>query len=276
MFTAESGGGQTVDSPLPPEDIFGNTKKLLFIQHGVAEHKRRKSGTLNVLDFGCGNATGVGRYIIDEGIRYFGIDLHRPSLDYAESNFGGPAATFHEEVPSDVTFDIIVYADILEHVHDSLSFLIKHTSQLADDGIVLGSVPNGYGLCEIEKYIDRRLGLYRMARATYRLARRLTGRPPRPPSEIPYNSNSGHVIWFRRSALQRMFEAAGLEICRWGHAGFVGADLTGSTIFRSPKFIAFNAWIANRLPYWAVSAWYFELHRQTVSPSSNQSSDLSD
>src|SRR3546814_8973059 len=61
--------------------------------------------------------------------------------------------TFSTTVPRDVTFDALIYADVLEHLDDPTTVLRAHMQQLAPDGVVLGSVPNGYGPCEIEKYI---------------------------------------------------------------------------------------------------------------------------
>jgi SAM-dependent methyltransferase len=247
--------------PLPAEDIFGNTKKLKFILDAVASHRGRLKRDIAILDFGCGNATGVGQYLIGDGVRYVGVDFHEPSLTYAREHFGGPNVRFLDAVPPDMIFDIIVYSDLLEHVHDPLAILRAQTLQLAADGIVIGSVPNGYGPCEIEKFIDHSLRLYRMLRWVKRATLRLMGREPSKPSSVPYNSESGHVIFFTLRSLRRMVSAAGFRIVQFRHAGFVGADLTGSTIFSSPRFVAWNVRISDRLPAWMVSAWHFVLVR---------------
>lgn len=248
-----------VDLPLPAEDIFGNTKKLKFILAEVAAHRGRIGRDVTVLDFGCGNAASLGRYLIGDGIRYVGVDFHPPSLAYAQEHFATPNAQFRSAVPPGITFDVIVYADVIEHLDDPLVALTAHVRQLAPDGIVIGSVPNGYGPCETEKFIDRRLRLYRTFRWVKRLALRLGGRPPAKPPPVPYNIESGHVVFFTRRSLRRMIDAAGMRIVRFGHGGFVGANLTGATIFRSFRFIAWNVRVADRLPSWAVSTWYFVL-----------------
>jgi SAM-dependent methyltransferase len=244
---------------LPDEDIFGNTKKLKFILDEVATYRRRVGREISVLDFGCGNASAVGRYLIGDGVQYFGVDFHKPSLDYARELHGGPRATFLPAVPGDVVFDVIVYADVLEHLHDPLSALSDHVRQLAPEGIVIGSVPNGYGACEVEKFIDRRLRLYKTLRFVKRSALSMAGRSPKPPESIPYNSESGHVVFFTLDSLRRMVAEAGLRFIEFGHGGFVGADLTANTIFRSRRFVSWNVKVADRLPSWAVSTWYFVL-----------------
>src|SRR3546814_17801066 len=91
--------------------------------------------------------------------------------------------TFSTTVPRDVTFDALIYADVLEHLDDPTTVLRAHMQQLAPDGVVLGSVPNGYGPCEIEKYIQQHLHLYEIARWPLQMARNLTG--PSRPHSIP-------------------------------------------------------------------------------------------
>lgn len=247
------------DTALPPEDIFGNVKKLKFIRSAIASHRARLGRDIAVLDFGCGNAAALGRYLIGPGIRYFGVDFHSPSLEYARQHFAVPNAQFSSTVPSEIAFDVIVYGDVLEHLGDPLAALAEHIRQLAPNGIVVGSVPNGYGPCETEKFIDRHLRLYSMLRWVKRLALRLAGRTVAKPPSIPYNIESGHVVFFTLRSLRQMVEVTGLRIVRFAHGGFVGADLTGSTIFASQRFINWNLRAADWLPSWAVSTWYFVL-----------------
>jgi SAM-dependent methyltransferase len=255
--------------PLPAEDIFGNVKKLRLILDEVAAHRRHLGRALRVLDFGCGNATAVGQYVIGPGVRYVGVDFHPPSLEYARAHFGGPDAEFFAAVPGG-TFDVILYADVLEHVPDPLAILSAHARQLAPDGIVIGSVPNGFGPCEIEKFVDRQLGLYPALRWVKHATLRFMGHAGTRPDPIPYNSDSGHIVFFTLPRLRRTIAEAGLHILRFGHGGFVGADLTGNTIFRSPRFVDWNVRVSDRLPSWLVSTWYFVLARGAGDGSSNR------
>lgn len=248
--------------PLPPEDIFGNTKKLRFILRAIDDYRATAGrNEVSVLDFGCGNALGVGQYLIGDGIRYVGVDFHEPSLSFARERFGGPAAEFRATVPDDRAFDIIVYADVLEHVPDPLAIVTAHAPLLAPGGIMIGSVPNGYGPCETEKFVDRHLRLYPALRFVKRAAIRLAGGTPNEAPAIPYNHESGHLIFFTLRSLRRMAADAGFTIARFAHGGFVGADLTANTIFKSARFVDWNIRIADRLPSWSVSTWYFILRR---------------
>jgi SAM-dependent methyltransferase len=247
----------------PAEDIFGNTKKLKFILDAIAAHRQKMGRALTILDFGCGNATGVGQFVVPGAGRYVGVDMHDASLAYARQNYGAPNAEFVNSVPTDVTFDVIIYSDLLEHVHDPLGVIRGHLPQLAQDGIMIGSVPNGYGPCEIEKYVDYYLGIYKILRAVKRSALYLAGKPRNEPPPVPYNLESGHVIWFTMRSLRRMVAAAGLKIAEFRHAGFVGANVTGSVI-TGRRFVEWNVRVADRLPSWAVSAWHFVMVRDEL------------
>src|SRR5262249_8661342 len=133
------------EDDFPPENIYGHTKKLRFIRRHLAESRRAAGRPLAVLDFGCGNGSAVSRFLLGDDVDYTGVDFHRPSLAHAREHFGSPRARFCDAVPRGAAFDVIVYADVLEHLDDPLSLLRAHVRQLNDGGLVIGSVPNGYG-----------------------------------------------------------------------------------------------------------------------------------
>lgn len=246
---------------LPAEDIFGNAKKIRFILPIIARLREKLGRDVSILDFGCGNALGVGQYLIGEGIDYLGVDFHEPSLSFAREQFGGPSAQFREDVPNDRVFDVIIYADVIEHVHDPLGLVKAYAHQLTPIGIMIWSIPNGYGPCEIEKRIDKRLRLYQTLRSVKRAMRRESGQLATTLAPAPYNNDSGHVQFFTLGALRKLAAAAGFKIVQVAHGGFVGADLTGNTIFTSRRFIEWNIRVADRLPSWMVSNWYLVLVR---------------
>jgi hypothetical protein len=120
-------------------------------------------------------------------------------------------------------------------------------------------VPNGYGPCEIEKFVDQHLRLYRVLRFVKRAILRLMGRSLQVFPTIPYNNECGHVVFFTMRSLRRLANNAGFKIVQIAHGGFVGADLTGNTIFSSQRFVEWNIRVADRLPSWMVSNWYLIL-----------------
>jgi SAM-dependent methyltransferase len=249
---------------LPDETIYGHTKKLRFIIAVLRREALRLGRLPNVIDFGCGNGSAVSQYLIPHSDRFVGIDIHPASLDYARSNFSTPRATFARDLPAwGFPADVIVYADVLEHLTDPVTILRHYFNNLIADGIVVGSVPNGYGLYEIESSVGRRFGLFRLMGLSARLKRHLVGRAP-PISDLPYNQESGHVQFFTRRALFELHAAAGFLIELFHPGVFAGAPISERLIRNNKWIIAANASFAEKLPWWAVSTWLFTARRPMV------------
>jgi SAM-dependent methyltransferase len=246
---------------LPPENVYGHTKKLRFIRDECERFARetgRRLEDLRMLDFGCGNGSAVSRYLIDLGCRFTGVDIHGPSLEFARSHYAGERAEF---VPPDALkgrrFDILVYADVLEHLDNPLDFLKGHVEGLLDPaGLMVGSVPNGYGPFENEKRVDAALGLTPKLLGLFALRRRLLGLAL-DREDPPYNHDSGHVQFFTKGSLLKLISDAGLEVSTFRNGTFMGAPFTEQTLLRPRKAAEVNAVVADFLPYWAVSTWLF-------------------
>ncbi|WP_179188299.1 class I SAM-dependent methyltransferase [Kiloniella majae] len=249
---------------MPQEDVYATRKKIIFVLEQLKIYAHQTPNPIKVLDFGCGNAADMGQFIIREGYDYCGLDIHEPSLTYAKTQFAAPHARFCTEIGPDEKFDVLILSEVLEHLttpHEILSDLVhKHLNK---GGIVIGSVPNGYGLTEIEKFINQRLGLYVAIRGIVRAIRFILGRPIQPNSPgknadgLPYNHASGHVQFYTKPALRRVAQSAGLDYAAFQNGSLMGADLSGVTIFRIKPLIKLNTWIAKFLPAWAAATWHF-------------------
>jgi len=253
----------TVSSaPLPPENVYGHTKKLRFILEILRQRLDARGGDINVLDFGCGNGSAVSQFLGLHGVRYFGVDFHAPSLAYARAHFGGPDTSFVDRVPEGVVFDVLLYSDVLEHLDDPVGMIREHAEVLAPDGWLVGSVPNGYGPFENEKRLDRWLRLGAILDLPARVRRTLRPPPPAPADVgVPYNDESGHVQFFTRRTLQAVLREAGFRVREFRNGAFIGAPVSERYVLRGPRFPVWNARVADRLPAWAVSTWYFVAER---------------
>jgi len=130
---------------------------------------------------------------------------------------------------------------------------------LNDDGIIICTIPNGYGLTEIEKYVDKKLGLYQKIRWIVRLIRKIVKKERAKVEQlnIPYNIESGHVQFFTIPKLNHVLNKADLSLKLIQNGSVMGADLSGVTILRSKSLIKLNTVIANYLPKWAAATWHF-------------------
>ena len=259
---------------LPPENEYGHTKKLIYILSVIKKHERRlarSDSSFLMLDFGCGNGAAVSQYLIKsmEGGKYLGVDIHEPSLKHAQQNFSNAHARFVKHIPANDRFDIIVYADILEHLANPGDILKSHYAMLKDDGCIVGSIPNGYGAFENEKRLDRWLGLSRLLWLLSRLKRLLVGARHASAEVIhhdviPYNIDSGHLQFFTKKALFALLHDAGFEVVDFTNGVFLGAPVLTERFLLRGKAIKWNAKVADYLPSWMASTWYFTAVKRDV------------
>ena len=64
---------------------------------------------------------------------------------------------------------MVLISEALEHLTFSEKTLKFLYSLLNTNGIILGSIPNGYGLTEIEKFIIHKFGINKSLRFLYNL-----------------------------------------------------------------------------------------------------------
>jgi SAM-dependent methyltransferase len=243
---------------LPVENMSGHTKKLRFL----LEHLDRRLGesagsTIELLDFGCGNGSAVSRFLMLPRVRYRGVDIHPASLAYARERYGGEGASFSTTVPEGVSFDVLVYADILEHLEDPEGLLREHASRHVRGGLLLGSVPNGFGAFENEKRLDRWLKISALLDLPARVKRSLGRVPPKDAGALPYNAESGHVRFFTRRALLAALDQAGYRVFDFRNGAFLGAPTSERYLLRGRRLAEWSARVADHVPHWAASTWLF-------------------
>ena len=96
-----------------------------------------------ILDIGCG-AGLMGQEMRSKGNYVYGIDNSEPQLKIASKMLDyvrlADIRSSKMDLPDD--FDVIVFADILEHLDDPLSCLINFRKFLKKNGMVIVSIPN--------------------------------------------------------------------------------------------------------------------------------------
>lgn len=195
-------------------------------------------------------------------------------------------------------FDAVICAEVLEHFDDPAGLLRDCARRLEPRGLVLLSTPNGYGPFEIESFIYYGLRLDRLAAALRRgsapLTTGLAGRPVRrfdfrSPSRVPLcgiegqaqgrpegfegrpayseelsgteNIECRHQQRFTRRRLQQLFAAAGLCGIARGTGSWLCGPFSAHTLGHLPALFDWNARIADEVPGWFQSSWYFALEK---------------
>jgi SAM-dependent methyltransferase len=88
-----------------------------------------------VLDFGC----YTGGLLAQLGTQYqrHGIELNRDAADVAAQIIGSEVWSSVDEIPDGLRFDVIIAADVIEHVTNPMSLVRELSSKLSDKGVLL-------------------------------------------------------------------------------------------------------------------------------------------
>jgi 2-polyprenyl-3-methyl-5-hydroxy-6-metoxy-1,4-benzoquinol methylase len=263
---------------LPRENVAAHTLKVTLLREACQRLRREQSGRgLRILDIGCGSGYAVTRFLGGPHDAVLGIDMYAPNVAYAQEHYTRPGLRFEYRsaeslVGEAAAYDVIVLADVLEHLIDPAGVLGTCASLLVPGGLLLLTVPNGFGPFEIESALARIpvLGPLSLTATAYLVAVLNKWGPLRgrwsealaeQPADLPYNADSGHVQFFSRAGLQGLLGAAGFVPTRATNLCFVAGPFTNFLFGSSERFCQWNARIAARMPAALTSAWFFECVR---------------
>lgn len=152
-----------------------------------------------LLDLGCGMGyqTKALAPLFKDVV---GIDGSLDKIEKARERQADPRIDYKhvlfEDYDSDELFDTIVSTNVLEHVEDSVSFLIQACNLLSAEGRIIMTVPNALGL---HKRIGHRMGLID---DYYKLT--------------PADIDKGHTRLYDLDSLRNDFQKAGLKVIHTG------------------------------------------------------------
>lgn len=159
---------------LPPENVFGHRRRLDWIREQLHPSDE-------VLDFGCGTGALITIPLLALGHRVTGIDIHHDSVAYGQALLERAGLDRHALKATDLvqlegSFDVAIAAEVLEHLDDEeLAWVLRLLhAKLKAGGRLLLTVPNGFGLFELESSAYE---LLRKHGPLKRIAVRRAGRP---------------------------------------------------------------------------------------------------
>lgn len=127
-------------APIKPK-----AKEYTFVVPAVVEMV--PAGLQRALDVGCSGGA-LGHYLkTNLGFAHVsGIEYSAPAAakarNYLDNVFEGDACTLDLPEEYNNFFDIVIYADVLEHLYDPWSAVRKHMRFLRPGGYMLASIPN--------------------------------------------------------------------------------------------------------------------------------------
>jgi SAM-dependent methyltransferase len=276
-YNPDSATSSYLYEALLPENVFGHTKKVRLFRESIERTRSvNKKSSLRILDIGCGSGHAVTRFLGKTEDHVIGIDMHPPNVAYAEKHFGHLGLRFscidaQELSSTGEVFDVVVLADVLEHLDDPSSILKMAVDLLAPDGRLLVTVPNGRGPFEIESALSRvpllGTGLLKLTDLFVALLNKtvMSGAWSRVaasiPRDLPYNIDSGHVQFFSTDDMCELFQSAGLVVTKSGNVSFLSGPFTNYLFAPFRRFCDWNVNIVDRLPRSIASSWFFECSR---------------
>ena len=233
-------------APYLKENLWGYGKRLRFVDAAIkCAFPARERCDLTILDLGCGNGSQLAIPLAAAGYRVTGVDPHLPSIERGRNL--APAVTFIHGPLSELPprkFDCVVISEVLEHLETPEILLAMALPYLAESGILIITVPNGYGEFEIDLRLYRALGADKMVAWLYRVSKRNTGGEYIASSE----DESPHVQRFTLSRLRGMFERNYLLLLEARGTSIASGPFVLHLLGRFDVFVRVNAAIANHVP----------------------------
>lgn len=255
------------------ENIYGHVKKVRLLRMCIQNHSS-PGKLIELLDIGCGSGRSVSQFLLADEVHYTGIDLHLASVEYANKHYSNRQSQFlclnaERLIELNKKFDVIVLSDVLEHVSSPGGLLTDVAKLLKHDGIVLVSIPNGFGPFEIEsclskipilgeaslKAIDLFIALINKSiLKNYWVPEDLT---------VPYNEDSPHIQFFTAGSFRKLISAHHFRITKSYQLSFLCGPYSNYFFGPFSWIKKLNCQIADILPQSFSSAWVYELRKQT-------------
>ncbi|ODS23482.1 hypothetical protein AB835_08595 [Candidatus Endobugula sertula] len=244
-----------------PLELHGHRKKLNYFFSSLEEYRSTQGiepNQIHVVEVGCSNGRNIAMPIAERGYQVLGVDLHQPSIDYANANNMFENAKFvckdFAEFSSSEKFDVIILSDILEHVEDPAFIANLAIEHLSENGLVLICIPNGYGPYENEQRFLRVTRLDKLLNSIKLFIKRILGRKV---TKLAYNHDSGHIQFFHLKDFEALVQQVGLVIEDRTNGALFGGGFSYALGKLLPFIIRPSFNLADKLPPQWVSTWYF-------------------
>jgi SAM-dependent methyltransferase len=242
-------------APYLAENLWGYGKRLQFVDVALRrEFPGKKRRELSILDIGGGNGSQLAIPLADSGYQVTAIDPHQPSIEHGRRL--AAAVKFHHGSISDLPptkFECVIISEVLEHVDEPELLLRMALPYLAKSGILVITVPNGYGEFELDRRFYRALHVDKMAA----WLRSMLKRSQDAAGIAGSDDESPHVQRFTLSSLATMFSSNQLQLIEARGTSVVSGPFIAHLFGKSQIFIRTNASVADHLPLPFVAGWMF-------------------
>lgn len=241
------------------DNIYGHLDRVSWFEKHVPKEGRG-------LEFGCGTGIMITATMLKHGYDMYGIDLDEPSIELGQQIFRDNGldaerlmAKNLDQFPDD-HFDYIIATEVIEHIEkadiDPIMELIKQKTK--PDGILIITVPNGYGHHEIGEVFWTHLGLKRMARLANipKLIRGEKGAEKVTRPDFPTTiADSPHVRRFTLGSIKKLAEKHGFEVYEARGSALFADQLTDMLFSNNQKVCDLSHRLGEQFP--AISSGFY-------------------
>jgi len=220
--------------------------------------------------------------IATAGYNICGVDSDRNSIELASKlNTFTNASFVHglvEKKNFGEKFDVIICSEVLEHQRNPYSFIRRLKEILKNEGLLIITVPNGYGLFEIDKFfwdLFNKIipGFEKVITAIERRVKRVLlnfflmrkERINKDKLEVPSTlCFSKHYCKFTYLSITNLLRRAGFMIVSSSNSS-LWAGLFANCLMRDfKKLIFLNSQVVDFLPPFLASGWYFSCQKGRI------------
>jgi SAM-dependent methyltransferase len=247
------------DTPAPylRENLWGYGKRVRFVD-GVVQQTfpGRERSHIRVLDVGCGNGSQLAIPLSGGGYQVTGVDPHLPSIERGRRL--APAVRFVQGMVSHLPpskFDCVIISEVLEHLDAPEVLLASAVTYLSHSGVLIVTVPNGYGEFELDFRLYRALRMDKLVARLYSLYRAREDKVYIAGSD----DETPHLQRFTVSQLRKLFDRSHLQLIEARGTSMVSGPIILHLLGRFESFVRLNAAAADYLPWSLASGWMFAL-----------------
>jgi SAM-dependent methyltransferase len=174
-----------------------------------------------------------------------------------------PAVSFVHGVVSSLPsskFDCVIISEVLEHLDAPEVLVSAALPYLAPSGVLIITVPNGYGEFEFDLRLYRALRMDKLVKRLYSLLRGADAKGYIAGSD----DESPHVQRFTVSDVRKLFERNNLQLLEARGTSIMSGPIVLHLLGRFQSFVRLNAAAADYLPWSLASGWLFALKRASA------------
>lgn len=245
------------------ETFYGVVKRLNFVNTQIARQVSASGTDLTALDIGCGtgNLLTIPLARRFASLKITGYDQDEKSIAELELSAGRLGLPNLRGVISQAqvegAYDIVIASEVIEHVEAPVEFLEWVSSLLRPGGLLILTLPNGYGWFEADSTVYRILEYL----GVMQLLRKAKG--PQDEEAVSGGTDtlalSLHVNFFSYNQIRDILGAFGFRTLQIEGRTFLCGDITSrilAPLTRNGHF-DINNWLGGWLPKPLVSGWMF-------------------